>query len=174
MVLDISLSMPMRGYWLSALGDATALVKELQDPQTPDQLKAIVAFGEQARTIEPAGLATMEWDVAFGSNLAAALHLALAQLGGEPGRIVIFSDMDPNAHTRDDGEVFYSFPAGREIAEATVQSVKDCIAGGAQLEVRRYRAEEDAAAGGGVHARALLDEVSRLGGAASEVIVPSP
>src|SRR5579863_8581241 len=109
-VLDVSLSMPMRDYWETALRDVVTLVKELQDSDSPHRLKAVIAFSELARIVDAAELANMEWDFVYRSNVASALHLALVELDCEPGRIVIFSDMEATAHVGEDGEVFFFYP----------------------------------------------------------------
>jgi hypothetical protein len=169
-VLDVSLSMPMRGYWVAAHRDAMALVGELQDPDNSCELKAVIAFSELPRSVDVVELASMEWDHVYGSNIAAAIHLALAELAGESGRVVIFSDMEATAHVADDGTVVFSFPPAPQTADKTAQAVSDCLSGGVQLEVRRYR---DEAVEGASGVDALMRQVLRLGGTMSEVILPS-
>lgn len=168
--LDVSLSMPMRDYWVPAHQDAVALVEELLDPESPDQLRAVVAFSELARSVDAAQLASLEWDHEYGSNIAAALHLALAELDDEPGRVVIFSDMEATAHTGEDGAAFFSYPPAPETTEKTVQAVSDCIAAGGRLEVRRYRSQATAGESG---VDTLIREVTRLGGQVTEVVLPT-
>ncbi len=168
-ILDVSLSMPMRDNWLAAHGDVLALVEGLQGPDSSDELKAVIAFSELPRSVDVAELASMGWDYVYGSNIAAALHLALAEMDGEPGRVVIFSDMEATAHLADDGGVIFSFPPSPDTAEKTIQAVGDCLSGGLRLEVRRYRGEaiqNDAV-------DALMQEVIRLGGNVVEVVVPT-
>jgi uncharacterized protein with von Willebrand factor type A (vWA) domain len=169
-VFDVSLSMPMRDCWWAAHEDVLALVEELQGLDSPDELKAVIAFSELARSVDVAELASMGWDYVYGSNIASALHLALAELDGEPGRIVIFSDMVATAHVSDDGGVIFSSPPGPDTAEKTIQAVSDCLSGGARLEVRRYIGE---ARHSPASVDALIREVIRLGGAGVDVVVQS-
>jgi len=168
--LDVSLSMPMHDYWMAAHQDAVALVEKLQDPEGPDHLRAVIAFSEVARTIEIADLASLTWDYMYGSNIAAALHLALAELDGEPGRVVILSDMKATAHITDDGDAFFSYPPAPETARRTVQALDDCLSARTQLEVRRYRPESIEGESG---VNALIREVTRRGGHVTEVVLPA-
>jgi uncharacterized protein with von Willebrand factor type A (vWA) domain len=168
--LDVSLSMPMHDYWVAAHQDAVALVKKLQDPESSDQLRAVIAFSELARSIEIADLASLSWDYMYGSNIAAALHLALAELDGEPGRVVIISDMEATAHITDDGSAFFSYPPAPETAERTIQALDDCLSARTQLEVRQYRSESRE---GESSVNALIREVIRRGGHVTEVVLPA-
>ncbi len=168
--LDVSLSMPMHDYWEAAHQDAVALVEKLQDPESSDQLRAVIAFSELARSIEIADLASLEFDYMYGSNIAAALHLALAELDGEPGRVVIISDMEATAHITDDGFPFFSYPPAPETGERTIQAVDDCLSARTQLEVRRYRSESLEGESG---VNALIREVTRRGGHVTEVVLPA-
>lgn len=170
MLLDVSLSMPALGCWTAAHQDAMALVHELQAPDSPHRLKAVIAFSDLARTVDAAELADMEWDRVHGSNLEAALHLALSELKSEPGRIVILSDMEATAHTGFHGKVSFSYPPARVTAKKTVQAVTRCLSTGTQLEIRRYRDEFGTGITG---AEALTQDVARLGGTVTDVVVPS-
>ena len=78
--------------------------------------------------------------------------------------------MEATAHVTDDGEVFFSYPPGRDTAERTIQAVSDCLSGGTRLEVRRYRDEAGESHAG---VDALVWEVIRLGGTVSDVVVPT-
>jgi hypothetical protein len=166
--LDVSLSMPMRGYRVEAHQDAVALMEQLQGLGGSDQLRAVIAFSERARSIEIADLASLEFDYMYGSNIAAALHLALAELDGEPGRVVIFSDMEATAYTDDEGVPFFSYPPAPETAEKTIQALDDCLSARVQLEVRRYRPESLEGESG---VNALIREVTRRGGHVTEVVL---
>ena len=52
--------MPMRDYWGAALQDVLALVEELQGPNSPHELKAVIAFSELPRSVDVAELASMD------------------------------------------------------------------------------------------------------------------
>jgi hypothetical protein len=168
--LDVSLSMPMRDYWVAAHQDAVALVERLHKPESSDQLRAVIAFSELARSIEIADLASLEFDHMYGSNIAAALDLALAELNGEPGRVVIISDMEATAHITDDGHSFFSYPPAPETAKRTIQALDDCSSARTQLAVRRYRSESQEGESG---VNALIREVTRRGGHVTEVVLPA-
>lgn len=169
-VLDVSLSMPIRDYWKTALQDVVALVEELQDPGSPHQLKAVIAFSEVARVVNPAQLADIKWEFVYGSNIASALHLALAELDGKVGRVVIFSDMEATAHVGEDGRAYFSYPPDTVTTEKTFQAVSDCLSSGTQLELRRYCDDTGASA---AFVDAFVSEVIRLGGTVTDVIAPS-
>jgi uncharacterized protein with von Willebrand factor type A (vWA) domain len=168
--LDVSLSMATHDYWVPAHRDAFALVEELQDPQSPHQLKAVIAFSELARSVDVVEFPSLSWDYLYGSNLAAALHLALAELDGEPGRVVVFSDMEVTAHTTEQGAAFFSYPPAPETAERTIQALDDCLSARTQLEIRRYRSESREGESG---VNALIQEVAHRGGQVTEVVLPA-
>lgn len=88
-----------------------------------DQLKTVITFSQLPLSVEVVELARLEWDDAYGSNIAAALHLALAELDGEDGRIVLFSDMEATACVTDDGEVVFSYPPAPEAAQKSARAV---------------------------------------------------
>jgi len=71
-LLDLSLSMPMRNRFLAAKKTAVAL-HELVRTTFPRDRLAFVGFGLVAREIPAANLASVSWDLDYGTNLQHAL-----------------------------------------------------------------------------------------------------
>lgn len=117
------------------------LVQALDHPSSPDRLRAMIGFSDRARSLDQAEVAENDWDYMYGSNLAEALHLAIGELQGDPGRIVIFSDLIPTAHTSDEGEVVFSNPASRITVDKTLEAIRQCESSGAKIEAVRFLPE---------------------------------
>ena len=84
LLLDVSLSMPMRDNFLPAKKVAMAL-HALITSQFPRDYFGLVSFGRVAREVKPELLPEMSWDFEWGTNMQHALLLA-AQAAVAPDR----------------------------------------------------------------------------------------
>ena len=99
LMLDLSLSMPMRDNFLPAKKVAMAL-HSLMSTQFPRDYLGIVGFSEVARPIEPHELPEVSWDFVYGTNMQHAFMLSRQLLGRQSGtkQIIMITDGEPTAH----------------------------------------------------------------------------
>ncbi|MGH9297140.1 MAG: vWA domain-containing protein, partial [Acidimicrobiales bacterium] len=124
LLVDLSLSMPMRDNFLAAKKVAMAL-HSLISSQFPRDYLGMVGFSEIAREIRPQDLPEVSWDFVYGTNMQHAFLLARRMLAREHGtkQIVMITDGEPTAHLMEDGEVFFNYPPVRATVDATLQEV---------------------------------------------------
>ena len=127
LMLDMSLSMPMRDNFLSAKKVAMALYS-LISSQFPRDFLGIVGFSETAYEIKPADLPEVSWDFVYGTNMQHAFLLSRRMLAKQTGtkQIIMITDGEPTAHILPNGEPFFSYPPVRETVEATLTEVMRC------------------------------------------------
>jgi uncharacterized protein with von Willebrand factor type A (vWA) domain len=116
LLLDLSLSMPMRDNFVPAKKMALAL-HTLITSRFPRDYLGLVGFSEVARVIEPEDLPTVSWDYVYGTNLQHGLILARKMLAHQPGtkQIILVTDGEPTAHIVPsydgiDYEVYFNYP----------------------------------------------------------------
>jgi uncharacterized protein with von Willebrand factor type A (vWA) domain len=124
LLVDLSLSMPMRDNFLAAKKVAMAL-HSLISSQFPRDYLGIVGFSEVAREIKPQELPEVSWDFVYGTNMQHAFLLARRMLARQHGtkQIVMITDGEPTAHLLEDGEVFFNYPPVRATVDATLAEV---------------------------------------------------
>jgi uncharacterized protein with von Willebrand factor type A (vWA) domain len=124
LMLDLSLSMPMRDYFLPAKKVAMAL-HSLMSSQFPRDFLGIVGFSETARVLKPHQLPEVSWDFVYGTNMQHGFMLAREMLSRQSGtkQIIMITDGEPTAHISQSGDVFFSYPPVRETIEATLREV---------------------------------------------------
>ncbi len=124
LMLDLSLSMPMRDYFLPAKKVAMAL-HSLMSTQFPRDYLGIVGFSEVARELEPRQLPEVSWDFVYGTNMQHGFMLARKMLSRQSGtkQIIMITDGEPTAHISKSGDVFFNYPPVRETVEATLSEV---------------------------------------------------
>ena len=129
LLLDLSLSMPMKDNFLAAKKVAIAL-HSLISTQYPRDFLGLVVFGEVARTLRPAELPRVSWDFNFGTNIQHALLLARQMLSRQPGtrQVLLITDGEPTAHILPGGDPFFSYPPSPETLRATLAEVARCTA----------------------------------------------
>jgi uncharacterized protein with von Willebrand factor type A (vWA) domain len=124
LMLDLSLSMPMRDYFLPAKKVAMAL-HSLMSSQFPRDFLGIVGFSETARVLKPHQLPEVSWDFVYGTNMQHGFMLAREMLSRQSGtkQIIMITDGEPTAHISQSGDVFFNYPPVRETIEATLREV---------------------------------------------------
>src|SRR6266542_2787032 len=126
LLLDVSLSMPMRDNFLSAKKVAMAL-HALITSKFPRDYFGLVSFGRVAREVKPALLPEMSWDFEWGTNMQHALMLARKQLAREGGtkQVIMGTDGEPTAHI-EGGEAYFQYPPSPVTIEETLKEVMRC------------------------------------------------
>jgi uncharacterized protein with von Willebrand factor type A (vWA) domain len=134
LMLDLSLSMPMRDNFLPAKKVAMAL-HSLISSQFPRDYLGLVGFGEVARVIEAAQLPEVSWDFAYGTNMQHAMMLSRKLLARQTGtkQIIMITDGEPTAHIQSNGQVYFNYPPVRETVDATLQEVMRCTKEGIRI-----------------------------------------
>ena len=127
LMLDLSLSMPMRDNFLAAKKVAMALYS-LISSQFPSDYLGIVGFSETAYEIKPEKLPEVSWDFVYGTNMQHAFAISRRLLARQSGtkQIIMVTDGEPTAHILPNGEPFFSYPPVRETVEATLTEVMRC------------------------------------------------
>jgi uncharacterized protein with von Willebrand factor type A (vWA) domain len=127
LMLDLSLSMPMRDNFLAAKKVAMAL-HSLISSQFPRDYLGIVGFSEVARELRPEQLPEVSWDFVYGTNMQHAFLLSRRMLARQSGtkQIIMVTDGEPTAHLLPGGDVFFNYPPVRETVEATLKEVARC------------------------------------------------
>jgi uncharacterized protein with von Willebrand factor type A (vWA) domain len=134
LMLDLSLSMPMRDNFLSAKKVAMAL-HSLISSQFPRDYLGIVGFSEVARILQPEHLPEVSWDFVYGTNMQHAFLLSRQLLAKQTGtkQIIMITDGEPTAHIDREGDVFFNYPPVPETIEATLQEVARCTRDGIRI-----------------------------------------
>ena len=134
LLIDLSLSMPLRDNFLAAKKVALAM-QALISGQFPRDYLGIIGFSERAREIRPEELPAVSWDYVYGTNMQHALLLARRQLARHHGtrQIVMITDGEPTAHLQADGGVFFNYPPAAATVEATLLEVLRCSQEGIRI-----------------------------------------
>jgi len=133
LLLDVSLSMPMRDNFLAAKKVAMAL-HALITSQFPRDYFGLVSFGRVAREVKPELLPEMSWDFEWGTNMQHALLLARRQLSRQIGtkQVIMVTDGEPTAHI-EGGEAFFQYPPSPVTIEETLKEVMRCTREGIRI-----------------------------------------
>ncbi|MGH7691353.1 MAG: VWA domain-containing protein [Candidatus Dormibacteria bacterium] len=128
LMLDMSRSMPLRGYFYAAKKMALAL-DSLIRTQYPRDTLYVVGFSDYAREISPGMLAQLSYsEYVYGTNMQHGLMLArrlLLRHRGGNRQIIIVSDGEPTAHMEGAHAVFM-YPPLPETFQKTLQEVRHC------------------------------------------------
>ena len=113
LMLDLSLSMPMRDNFLPAKKVAMAL-HSLITSQFPRDYMGIVGFSETARILTAAQLPEVSWDFVYGTNMQHGFLLARQLLAKQTGtkQIIMITDGEPTAHITPTRRRVLQLPAG--------------------------------------------------------------
>jgi uncharacterized protein with von Willebrand factor type A (vWA) domain len=160
LLLDLSLSMPMRDNFVPAKKMALAL-HTLITTRFPRDYLGLVGFSEVARVIEPEDLPTVSWDYVYGTNLQHGLILARKMLTHQPGtkQIILVTDGEPTAHIvpYDRGvgyDVFFNYPPIPETLEVTLSEVMHCTK--ANITINTFLLDPDRAL------RGFIEQLTRI------------
>ncbi|MCB0995462.1 MAG: hypothetical protein KDB21_10245, partial [Acidimicrobiales bacterium] len=134
LMLDLSLSMPMRDNFLPAKRVAMAL-HSLITSQYPRDYFGIVGFSEVAREIRAEELPEVSWDFVYGTNMQHGFLLARRLLARQTGtkQIIMVTDGEPTAHIDAQGRPFFSYPPVRETVDKTLAEVAACTREGIRI-----------------------------------------
>ena len=134
LMLDLSLSMPMRDNFLPAKKVAMAL-HSLISTQFPRDYLGLVGFSETARVLRPEQLPEVSWDFVYGTNMQHGFTLARKLLARQSGtkQIIMITDGEPTAHVTPSGDVFFNYPPVSETVEATLREVLRCTREGIRI-----------------------------------------
>jgi uncharacterized protein with von Willebrand factor type A (vWA) domain len=134
LMLDLSMSMPMRDNFLPAKKVAMAL-HYLISTQFPRDYLGLVGFSETARVITPDQLPEVSWDFVYGTNMHHGFTLARQLLAKQTGskQIIMITDGEPTAHITPSGDVYFNYPPVRETVEATLREVVRCTRDGIRI-----------------------------------------
>ena len=155
LMIDLSLSMPLRDNFLAAKKVALAM-QSLISGRYPRDYLGIVGFSERAREIRPEDLPAVSWDYVYGTNMQHALLLARRLLGRHHGtrQIVMITDGEPTSHLLEDGEVFFNYPPVAATVEATLQEVLRCSREGIRINTFALDATG--------HLRQFIEKITQL------------
>jgi len=136
LMVDLSLSMPMRDNFLAAKKVAIAL-HTLISTRFPRDFLGLVGFSEVAREIKPEELPEVSWDFVYGTNMQHGMLLSRRMLAHRPGtkQIIMITDGEPTAHLvpqvgGDGYEVEFNYPPLPSTIRATLSEVLRCTRAG--------------------------------------------
>lgn len=127
LMLDLSMSMPMRDNFVPAKKVALAL-ESLISGQYPQDYLGIVTFSEVAREVPARDLAELSWDYVYGTNMQHGFQLARQMLSRESGtkQILMVTDGEPTAHINAFGKPEFNYPPTHETINLTLSEVNKC------------------------------------------------
>ena len=127
LMIDLSMSMPMRDNFLPAKKVAMAL-HSLITSQYPRDFIGLVGFSETARILTADQIPSVSWDFVYGTNMQHGFMLARQLLAKQHGtkQIIMITDGEPTAHITPYGDVYFNYPPVRETVEATLGEVMKC------------------------------------------------
>ncbi len=136
LMLDLSLSMPMRDNFVPAKKVALAL-ESLISGQYPQDYLGIVTFSEVAREVPARDLAELSWDYVYGTNMQHGFQLARRMLSKESGtkQILMVTDGEPTAHINDFGRPEFNYPPTHETINLTLKEVNKCTKDNIRINV---------------------------------------
>jgi uncharacterized protein with von Willebrand factor type A (vWA) domain len=134
LMIDLSLSMPMRDNFLPAK-KVTMALHSLITSQFPRDYMGIVGFSESARELKPEQLPEVSWDFVYGTNMQHGFQIARRLLSRQSGtkQIIMITDGEPTAHITPSGDVYFNYPPVRETVDATLREVNLCTRDGIRI-----------------------------------------
>ncbi len=128
LMLDLSLSMPMRDNFLPAKKVAMAL-HALISGQFPQDYLGLVGFSKVAHVLTAEQLPEVSWDYDYGTNMQHGFQLARQLLARQSGtkQIIMITDGEPTAHYEPGmAAPYFNYPPVQETIDATVREVIRC------------------------------------------------
>jgi uncharacterized protein with von Willebrand factor type A (vWA) domain len=155
LMIDLSLSMPMRDNFLAAKKVAMAL-HALISTRYPRDYLGLVGFSEVARELTPRQLPEVSWDFVYGTNMQHALVLARRMLARQAGtkQIIMITDGEPTAHVLPGGDVYFNYPPVPETVQATLAEVARCTREGIRINTFMLDATR--------YLRAFVEQMTRV------------
>ena len=156
LMLDLSLSMPMRDNFLAAKKVAMAL-HSLISTQFPRDYLGLVGFSEVAREIRPQDLPEVSWDFVYGTNMQHGFQISRRLLAHQPGtkQIIMITDGEPTAHFEPGmSEPFFNYPPVRETVDATLREVVRCTRD--DIRINTFMLDPNG------HLRTFVEKLTRL------------
>jgi uncharacterized protein with von Willebrand factor type A (vWA) domain len=156
LMLDLSLSMPMRDNFLAAKKVAMAL-HSLISTQFPRDYLGLVGFSEVAREIRPQDLPEVSWDFVYGTNMQHGFQISRRLLLRQTGtkQIIMITDGEPTAHFEPGmAEPYFSYPPVRETVDATLREVVRCTKDG--IRINTFMLDPNG------HLRSFVEKLTRL------------
>jgi uncharacterized protein with von Willebrand factor type A (vWA) domain len=135
LMLDLSLSMPMRDNFLAAKKVAMAL-HALISSRFPRDFLGLVGFSEVARELRAEQLPEVSWDFVYGTNMQHGLMLSRRMLARQSGtkQIIMITDGEPTAHIiPGTDQPFFHYPPVQETVDATLREVVRCTREGIRI-----------------------------------------
>jgi uncharacterized protein with von Willebrand factor type A (vWA) domain len=156
LMLDVSMSMPMRDNFLPAKKVAMAL-HSLITSQFPRDYFGLVSFGRVAREVKPELLPELSWDFEWGTNMQHALLLARKQLARQSGtkQIIMVTDGEPTAHI-EGGEAYFQYPPSPITIEETLKEVMRCTRD--RIRINTFMLDET------YYLRSFVEQMMRVNG----------
>jgi len=155
LMLDLSLSMPMRDNFLPAKKVAMAL-HSLISSRFPRDFLGIVGFSEVARVLTAEQLPEVSWDFVYGTNMQHAFVLSRRMLARQSGtkQIIMITDGEPTAHITPGGDVYFNYPPVRETVEATMREVVRCTKD--DIRINTFMLDPNA------HLKSFVEDLTRV------------
>ncbi|MBI4310392.1 MAG: VWA domain-containing protein [Chloroflexi bacterium] len=157
LLVDMSLSMVMRGNFLAAKKVALAL-NNLIRTQFPRDSLHIVGFSTYARDIKPENLPYLGWDEFDPyTNIQHGLALAQKLLARSPSsatrQIIMVSDGEPTAHL-ENGQLFLQYPPSPRTLRETLLEVQRCTQ--QRITINTFMLDSNP------HLREFVDRMTRI------------
>ena len=127
LMVDLSLSMPMRGNFLPAK-KVTMALHALITSKYPRDYLGLVGFSRTAAELKAEQLPEVSWDFDYGTNMHEGLMIARRMLAKQSGpkQIIMITDGEPTAHVMPNGQIFFDYPTQPETRDATLRQVMLC------------------------------------------------
>jgi len=158
LMLDLSLSMPMRDNFLPAKKVAMAL-HALISGQYPQDYLGLVGFSKVAHVLTPQQLPEVSWDYDYGTNMQHGLQLARQLLARQSGtkQIIMITDGEPTAHYEPGmSQPYFNYPPVQETIDATVREVVRCTKDDIRINTFMLDATQ--------YLKAFIEKITKLNG----------
>ena len=137
LMLDLSLSMPMRGNFEAAKRVTVALDSLIRSQYPKDSLY-IVGFSSYARQIKKDDISYMSWDEFDPyTNMQHGLYVARKLLSKERctnKQIILISDGEPTAHF-EGNNIYFQYPPSLRTLQLTLREVRNCTQKGIVINI---------------------------------------
>ena len=156
LLIDLSLSMAMRGNFVTAKKVALALDTLIRTQFSRDSLY-VVGFSTYAREMKPETLAYLSWDEFEPyTNIQHGLIVAQKLLARHPGsnkQIIMVSDGEPTAHL-ENGRIFLQYPPSPRTIQETLKEVSRTTRAG--ISINTFMLEQNA------YLMEFVDQITRI------------